>query len=165
MIRCYLGLGSNLAAPQQQLQAAVNALSRLPQSRWCGSSSQYGSRAVGPEQPDYLNLVAALDTRLSPLVLLDALQTIEQEQGRERKERWGPRTLDIDLLLYGNQSIDLPRLKVPHPEMHWRDFVLVPLQELAPDSQLPTGESLAPLLATCVDTHLTRVGPPLTPTD
>ncbi|MCL6417111.1 2-amino-4-hydroxy-6-hydroxymethyldihydropteridine diphosphokinase [Aestuariirhabdus sp. Z084] len=163
MIRCYLGLGSNLAEPLKQLQAAVAALSRLPDSQWQGASSLYQSAAVGPEQPDYLNMVVALDTTLAPLPLLDALQAIEQQQGRERLERWGARTLDIDLLLYGEQSFNDSRLTVPHAEMHWRDFVLQPLQELTPGLILPSGQSVANLLRTCVDTRLTRVGAPLSP--
>ncbi|WP_426415868.1 2-amino-4-hydroxy-6-hydroxymethyldihydropteridine diphosphokinase [Aestuariirhabdus sp. LZHN29] len=165
MIHCYLGLGSNLATPRQQLQAAVDALAQLADCRWVGASSLYQSKAVGPEQPDYLNMVVALDTRLAPLDLLDALQAIEQHQGRERNERWGPRTLDIDLLLYGEQQLNLPRLQVPHSEMHWRDFVLKPLYELAPALELPAVQPLTNLLHTCVNTQLTRVGDPLTPTD
>ena len=116
MERVYIGLGSNLAEPQQQLRCALMALDALPDSRLVAVSSLYASDPLGPaDQPRYNNAVAALDTSLAPLQLLDALQAIEQAQGRERKaERWGPRTLDLDILLFGQRLIDEPRLTVPH---------------------------------------------------
>lgn len=166
MIHCYLGLGSNLQQPQQQLQTAVDAIATLPDCSWTASSNLYQSQAVGPQgQPDYLNMVLALDTGLPALELLDRLQQIELDQGRLRKERWGARTLDIDILLYGNEIIKQPRLVVPHPEMHWRDFVLQPLAELSPNLRLPTGEALGNLLKTCINTHLTSIAAPLQPAE
>jgi 2-amino-4-hydroxy-6-hydroxymethyldihydropteridine diphosphokinase len=151
MQRVYIGLGSNLQSPRQQLRDALGALAQLPDSRLHAVSSLYGSDPLGPpDQPRYVNAVAALDTHLEPLELLDALQAIEQNQGRVRKaERWGPRTLDLDILLFGHMTIDLPRLQVPHYHMHARAFVLYPLQELAPDLLLPDGRSIAELCAAC----------------
>lgn len=160
MERVYLGLGSNLANPLQQLQAAVEALSALPQSRWVGLSSFYASDPLGPtDQPRYVNAVAALDTDLAPLDLLDALQNIEQQQGRERTgERWGPRTLDLDILLFGQHVIQEPRLQVPHYHMQARAFVLYPLAELLPENySLPDGRSLQQLLTHCPFEGLERL--------
>ena len=133
MARVYIGLGSNLANPREQLQSAVQAMAQLPETEVAGVSSFYASDSLSPGQPRYTNAVAALDTGLAPIALLDALQAIEADQGRERKERWGPRTLDLDILLYADQVIDEPRLKVPHYHMHARPFVLYPLAELAPE--------------------------------
>ena len=159
MERAYIGLGSNLAEPLQQLRAALAALAALPQSRLCASSSFYASDPLGPaDQPRYVNAVAALDTELAPLTLLDALQAIELDQGRTRKaERWGPRTLDLDILLFGERQLDEPRLRVPHYHMHARPFVLYPLAELAPELRLPGGRRLAELLAACPFEGLERL--------
>lgn len=127
----YLGLGSNLDFPEKQIIVAVSRLMVLPQSRWRGVSSLYQTKPVGPQdQPDYINAVACLDTDLSPTKLLEHCQRIERLHNRVRRRRWGERTLDIDILLYGDDHIDLPDLKVPHPEMHNREFVLQPLAEL-----------------------------------
>ncbi|KRU89053.1 2-amino-4-hydroxy-6-hydroxymethyldihydropteridine diphosphokinase [Pseudomonas aeruginosa] len=148
--RAYIALGSNLEQPREQIQAALEALARLPDSRLVAVSPLYISDPLGPaDQPRFVNGVAALDTALAPLDLLDALQAIEQEQGRVRDLRWGPRTLDLDILLYGEQLLDLPRLKVPHYHMQTRAFVLYPLADLAPDLLLPDGRHLPELLAAC----------------
>jgi 2-amino-4-hydroxy-6-hydroxymethyldihydropteridine diphosphokinase len=159
MQRVYLGLGSNLAEPLAQLRGALKALAALPQSQLVGTSSFYISDPLGPaDQPRYVNAVAALDSELTPLQLLDALQAIELNQGRERKdERWGPRTLDLDILLFGDLMLDESRLRVPHYHMHARAFVLYPLAELAPDLRLPDGRALADLLATCPFEGLERL--------
>ncbi|MBC9249455.1 2-amino-4-hydroxy-6-hydroxymethyldihydropteridine diphosphokinase [Pseudomonas alcaligenes] len=159
MERVYIGLGSNLAEPRQQLQAALSALAALPASQLVATSSFYASDPLGPpDQPRYVNAVAALDTNLQPLELLDALQRIEQEQGRVRKaERWGPRTLDLDILLFGERLLAEERLTVPHYHMHARAFVLYPLAELAADLQLPDGRRLAELLAACPFSGLERL--------
>ncbi len=159
MERVYIGLGSNLAAPLEQLRGALNALAELPQSQLVGMSSFYASDPLGPpDQPRYVNAVAALDTTLTPLQLLDALQAIELNQGRQRKaERWGPRTLDLDILLFGQRLLDEPRLKVPHYHMHARPFVLYPLAELAPDLQLADGRRLSELLSACPFQGLERL--------
>ncbi|MBV6288710.1 2-amino-4-hydroxy-6-hydroxymethyldihydropteridine diphosphokinase [Pseudomonas aegrilactucae] len=158
MVRAYIGLGSNLADPQQQLRSALEALGRLPGSQLAGVSAFYASDSLSPGQPRYTNAVAALDSSLPALALLDALQAIEAEQGRERKERWGPRTLDLDILLYGNQVFDEPRLTVPHYHMHARPFVLYPLAELVPtDFCLPDQRPLSQLLAECPFVGLERL--------
>ncbi len=159
MERVYIGLGSNLAEPLDQLRDALGALAQLPQSQLVNVSSFYASDPLGPpEQPRYVNAVAALDTRLMPLQLLDALQAIELNQGRQRKaERWGPRTLDLDILLFGQRLLDEPRLKVPHYHMHARPFVLYPLAELAPDLQLADGRRLSELLSACPFQGLERL--------
>ncbi len=160
MERAYIGLGSNLATPLQQLRAALAALGALPGTHLAAVSSAYASDPLGPaDQPRYLNAVAALDTSLAPLQLLDALQAIESAQGRQRKdERWGPRTLDLDILLFGDRLIDEPRLQVPHYHLHARPFVLYPLTEIASVGlQLPDGRSLAALLAECPFAGLERL--------
>lgn len=132
--RCYIGLGSNLQDPQQQVLSALEALSRLPRSRLIGQSRLYGSKAIGPgEQGDYVNAAATLDTELEAQQLLSLLQNIEAEFGRQRREHWGPRTLDLDLLLYGELNCDSETLTLPHPRMWQRSFVLFPLGELVPD--------------------------------
>jgi len=155
--RAFIGLGSNLQNPRKQLEHALQALARLPESRLTATSALYQSRPVGPPQPDYLNAVACLHTALTPLTLLDQLQSIEDAQGRERKERWGPRTLDLDLLLYDDQKLALPRLQLPHPELAQRPFVLYPLADIAPDLTLPGGDSLQDLLQTCPHEGLQRL--------
>lgn len=159
MERVYIGLGSNLATPLEQLRSALAALAALPNTRLIAQSSFYSSDPLGPaDQPRYVNAVAALDTELSPLALLDALQTIELEQGRTRKaERWGPRTLDLDILLFGEHRLDEPRLTVPHYHMHARAFVLYPLAEIAPALNLPDGRPLRELLAACPFEGLERL--------
>ncbi|GFM89783.1 2-amino-4-hydroxy-6-hydroxymethyldihydropteridine diphosphokinase [Pseudomonas cichorii] len=155
--RVYIGLGSNLADPAEQLRHALDAIAQLPQSQLAGVSSFYVSDSLLPGQPRYTNAVAALDTSLAPLELLDALQGIELDQGRERHERWGPRTLDLDILLFGERLIDEPRLKVPHYHMHARPFVLYPLAELAPRLHLADGRALSQLLADCPFAGLERL--------
>lgn len=148
----YLGLGSNLATPIAQLQQATAAIAQLPNSKLLKTSSLYSSAPLGPsDQPRFVNAVIALQTSLQPLQLLDALQQIELQQGRVRAgERWGPRTLDLDILLFGQQLINTPRLQVPHYHMHQRPFVLEPLAEICPaDLQLADGRQLQQLLADC----------------
>lgn len=157
MERVYIGMGSNLADPAEQLRSAINALTLLPHSQWIGVSAMYISDSLLPGQPRFTNAVAALDTGLTPLELLDRLQAIELDQGRERHERWGPRTLDLDILLFGERLIDEARLKVPHYHMHARAFVLYPLSELAADLQLPDGRSLKQMLADCPFEGLERL--------
>ena len=144
-----IGLGSNLADPVAQVQQAFAALARLPDSRLVGRSSLWRSTPMGPaDQPDYVNAVAMLETGLAPLDLLDALQAIEQEQGRVRDgTRWGPRTLDLDLLLYGETTMNDTRLIIPHPGLCERDFVLVPLLEVAgPEWPVPRHGRLGKLI-------------------
>lgn len=136
---CVIGLGGNLDAPADRVQRARKALANGEGIREIAFSSLYRSRPMGPQdQPDYVNAVMALETDLQPLALLDYLQSIESLEGRVRLgERWGPRTLDLDLLLYGNQMIQHPRLTVPHPGLAVREFVLHPLAEILPDLEVP----------------------------
>jgi 2-amino-4-hydroxy-6-hydroxymethyldihydropteridine diphosphokinase len=150
MSLCYIGLGSNLQNPLQQVTSAVAELAQSAHCELLGCSGWYRSTALGTaEQPDYVNGVACLQTHLAPLALLDLLQLIEAQHGRVRGEHWGPRTLDLDLLLYDNLQLDLPRLQIPHPHLQERNFVLYPLFELAPQLTLPCGTTLASLLARC----------------
>ncbi|WP_460157796.1 2-amino-4-hydroxy-6-hydroxymethyldihydropteridine diphosphokinase [Pseudomonas sp. S2_H10] len=158
MERIYIGMGSNLADPAEQLRSAVEALAYLPHTELVGVSAFYQSDSLLPGQPRYTNAVAALDSTLAPLDLLDALQAVENGQGRERLERWGPRTLDLDILLFGDRLIDEPRLKVPHYHMQERAFVLYPLAELAPaDLRLADGRTLTELLKACPFVGLERL--------
>ncbi len=144
----YIGLGSNLNNPRRQVESAFTTLARLAHTRLTGQSRLYRSAPVGPgEQPDYINAVARLETRLEAHTLLDALQQIESDHQRVRRERWGPRTLDLDLLLYGDREIATERLTVPHPYLGERNFVLYPLADLAPELVLPNGQALESLLA------------------
>lgn len=134
----YVALGANLGDPASTVRAAFGALANLPESRVVHCSSLYRTAPVGiTEQPDFINAVAALETTLAPEALLDALLDLEQRFGRIRAERNGPRTLDLDVLLYNDLEIDLPRLILPHPRLHLRAFVLQPLAEIAPNLQLP----------------------------
>jgi 2-amino-4-hydroxy-6-hydroxymethyldihydropteridine diphosphokinase len=141
-IRTYIGLGSNLGDSQQILREAVAKLSMLGEVQ---VSQLYQSPPMGPQdQPNYLNAVIQLDTILEPLALLDQLQQIEQEAGRVRLRRWGERTLDLDLLIYGQQQIENERLTVPHVGILERDFVVIPLLDLDAHLQL-NGHSLKDL--------------------
>lgn len=158
MITAYVGIGANLDDPKAQVERAFTALSQLPDTSLCQTSSLWQSRPMGPQdQPDYINAVAELHTQLAPLTLLDALQAIEQQQGRVRKRHWGERTLDLDILLYGEQSIDLPRLRVPHYGMKEREFVLLPLAEIAVGLILPDDTSLVELVGRCAQNGISRV--------
>lgn len=131
---CFIGLGSNLDTPIAQLDQAVNALQGAFGVSLLAVSGYYETAPVGgPEQPPYVNAVAECSSTLTPLELLHRLQAIEQRQGRERSERWGPRTLDLDLLLYDDVQMNTAELTLPHPRITERAFVLVPLADLAPD--------------------------------
>jgi len=155
----YIGIGSNQQDPIKQALQAIEALQQLPNSTLTKASSLYCSAPMGPQdQPDYINAVAEIDTQLSAIELLDALQEIEQNQGRVRKDnRWGPRTLDLDIILYGNQQINTERLIIPHYGMQEREFVLYPLQEIAAKLTLPNGTLLSQLVTLCDKNGLTKV--------
>lgn len=156
MAIAYIGLGSNLDNPKQQLEQAARSLQQI--AHRVRVSPFYGSKPLGPQdQPDYVNAVAEIDTDLAPLTLLDALQQIEHQQGRVRLRRWGERTLDLDILLYADQQIHSERLTVPHYDMHHREFVIVPLFDLAPDLILPTGQPLAELYAKFADHQMVKL--------
>ncbi|MDG2947595.1 2-amino-4-hydroxy-6-hydroxymethyldihydropteridine diphosphokinase [Bisgaard Taxon 10/6] len=147
MAVAYIALGSNLNAPAEQLNAAVKAIAALPQTSVEKVSSYYGSKPMGPQdQPDYVNAVLQIQTELSPPALLDELQRIENEQGRVRLRRWGERTLDLDILLYDNLEMQSERLTIPHYDMQNREFVIVPLAEIAPERILPDGKTVAELM-------------------
>lgn len=156
--RVFVGLGSNLDDPARQLRCACRALARLPDTALVAVSPLYRNPAIGPAgQPDFLNAVAQLQTRLPPLSLLDALQAIELSQGRRREQHWGARTLDLDILLYGQEALTLPRLCVPHPHIAQRRFVLQPLHDIAPGLQPPGLAPLPVLLAHCPEHGLERI--------
>jgi 2-amino-4-hydroxy-6-hydroxymethyldihydropteridine diphosphokinase len=145
----FIGLGSNLENPTQQVETALQELTTLKDSSLLVHSSLYKTRPIGPQnQPYFINAVACLVTSLHAEGLLDQLQAIEQTHRRVRQgERWGARTLDLDLLMYGRATIDTPRLQVPHPEMSTRAFVLLPLSEIAPiDMDIPGMGRLQDLL-------------------
>jgi 2-amino-4-hydroxy-6-hydroxymethyldihydropteridine diphosphokinase len=157
-VSAYIGLGSNLDDPEFQVRRACSELAALPQTELDACSPLYRSDPVGPPgQPDYINAVARLETALAPEALLDALQTIEQAHGRKRRERWGARTLDLDILLYGGQRIASERLSVPHPYLTERAFVLYPLADIAPDITVPGLGSLSDLLSACPPAGLERL--------
>jgi 2-amino-4-hydroxy-6-hydroxymethyldihydropteridine diphosphokinase len=148
----FVGLGGNLGDAAASLREALVALGRLPGSRLLRGSRLYRTRAWGvTAQPDFVNAVAMIETALAPMALLQELLRIERDAGRDRladgSDRWGPRTLDLDLLLYGDEVIDAPGLSVPHPYMHERAFVLVPLLEIAPDARIPGRGAAADALA------------------
>jgi 2-amino-4-hydroxy-6-hydroxymethyldihydropteridine diphosphokinase len=156
----YIGLGSNLENPEQQIRLARMAVAELAGVDELAFSSLYRSPPMGPQdQPDYVNAVMAVSTKLSAIDLLRCLQRIELDQGRVRKgQRWGARTLDLDLLLYADQQIDEPDLTVPHPGMVERAFVLYPLYEIAPNLVVPGKGALADLVARCPLDGLHRLG-------
>ena len=154
MTCCYLGLGSNLRKPERQLRQAIHHLNKLPQSTITAKSRIYLSQPCGQRaQPPYSNMVIALSTALPAEQLLQYCQLIEKKQQRLRKKHWGARTLDIDILLYGDQIIHSHQLIIPHKEMLKRDFVVVPLLEIAPEARLPSGEFVDSYLKHC-ETHL-----------
>ncbi len=150
MTHCYLGLGSNLRRPTRQLRKAIATLRTLPRSVITGRSSIYSSKPLGVRaQPGYCNMVIAIQTSLPAHRLLQHCQSVETGQQRIRKRRWGARTLDIDILLYGTKTIRSRKLTVPHPQMLNRDFVLIPLLEVSPSVRLPTGQLIQPWLENC----------------
>jgi 2-amino-4-hydroxy-6-hydroxymethyldihydropteridine diphosphokinase len=148
-VRACVALGSNLDEPVGQVQRAFAELDAMPATRLVARSRLYRTVPVGPPQPDYVNAVAVLDTALDPETLFDGLLAIEAAHGRVRAERWGPRTLDLDLLVYGGAVIDTPRLTVPHPQLAVRSFVLVPLAEVAGDLVVPGLGRVSDLRAAC----------------
>ncbi|MCE1182065.1 MAG: 2-amino-4-hydroxy-6-hydroxymethyldihydropteridine diphosphokinase [Rhodocyclales bacterium] len=159
MATAYLALGANLGDPAATVNAAFAALGDLPQTRVAATSALYRTAPVGiTEQPEFINAAARVETELSPLALLDALLDIEQQFGRVRLLQNGPRTLDLDVLLYENQVIDTPRLILPHPRMHLRAFVLFPLADVAPaDLPLPGRGTLAAWLPAVANQGIVRL--------
>lgn len=154
----YIGLGSNLELPREQVMRALAALAEIPATRLIRRSSLFRSSPMGPQdQPDYINAVAALETGLEPEPLLDVLQSIEIVQGRVRGQPWGPRTLDLDILLFGDRLSASERLTLPHPGVAVRNFVLYPLAEIAPELEVPGLGSVSDLLLHCSRNGLERL--------
>lgn len=157
----FVGLGANLGDAAATLRAAIARLGALPMTRVQAASRLYRTPAWGiADQPDFVNAVACLQTSLGPRVLLDALLEIERAHGRDRSAgiQWGPRTLDLDLLLYGQQCVDEPGLHLPHPRIGERAFVLVPLYEIAPHSVVPGQGAVADLLHAMETTSIEAIG-------
>lgn len=149
-VTCYIGLGSNLGNPAANLHSALAQLAMVSGLTLRGVSRFYASKPMGPQdQPDYVNAVACFTTKLSPHSVLQALFAVERAHGRVRDAglRWGPRTLDLDLLLYGDVVLHEPDLQVPHPGITERSFVLLPLADLAPNLAFPDGRKLQECLA------------------
>jgi 2-amino-4-hydroxy-6-hydroxymethyldihydropteridine diphosphokinase len=137
-VPAYIGVGSNLGDSRQRVLAAFGALDALPHTQLLARSRLYRTRPFGPvPQGDFINAVAKIETRLTARELLDGIRRIEAAAGRVRDERWGPRTLDLDLLLHGDERIDSPDLTVPHPGIAERGFVLAPLNDIAPGLEVP----------------------------
>ncbi len=157
-IRAYIGIGSNLDDPIAHALQAFQDLDNLPQSHCSARSPLYWSEPVGPaDQPNYVNGVAILETALAAEDLLAALQAIEDAHGRTRARRWGPRTLDLDILLYDQLEMHAPNLTIPHPRLHERAFVLYPLHAVAPESSVPGKGAVATLMRTCPPLGLERI--------
>ena len=160
-MRAFIGLGANLGDPESQVRRAIAALASLPRTRLLAASSLYRSAPVGVgTQPDFINAVAEVETALGARELLDELLTAEARFGRERPSPGAPRTLDLDLLLYGDQVIAEPGLTVPHPRMHERAFVLMPLAEIAAEISIPRKGGIRTLLAACRGQQIQKVGKP-----
>ena len=158
-VDAYIGLGSNLSDPRTQVTQAIQELDEIEQTKLVTPSSLYRSKPMGPsDQPDFINAVAKITTKLSAQALLLALQKIEQAHQRKRKsERWGPRTLDLDIILFGEQQIDTKSLKIPHYGLAEREFVLIPLQELQADLIIPGKGTLTDLIEQLPSYHLERI--------
>ena len=158
MSLAFVALGANLGDPLSTLRRAVESLHMLPHSQLKATSAFYRTAPVGLlNQPDFINAVASFHTQLSPDDLLEALFAIEAQFGRQRSVRNAPRTLDLDLLLHGEHVCEAPRLTLPHPRMHQRAFVLVPLAEIAPTLSIPGHGPVATLLAACADQPIERL--------
>ena len=155
---CFIGLGSNLGEPSDQLRLAISDIDQLPDTRVLASSAFYRSAPIGYlDQPDFVNAVIKIETRLAPRQLLSAMLGIERLHGRERTFSNAPRTLDLDVLLYGDMQIDEPGLAIPHPHMHRRAFVLQPLLEIEPDCMIPSVGSVHQALQGCLDQILEKL--------
>lgn len=156
-VRAYIGLGANLGFAVDAVKNALVDLSHLPQTEFESASSLYRSEAIGDDGPDYINAVAEVTTELTPLELLATLFAIERSHGRVRTTRNAPRTLDLDLLLYGDAIIDTPELTLPHPRLTERAFVLLPLVELAPEITIPGAGLAATLLSQLGEQRVERM--------
>ena len=160
-VTAFIGLGANLGEPESQVRRAIAELGKLPETRLMASSSLYRSAPVGVgEQPHFINAVARIETTLGPRSLLEELLAAEARFGRARPSPGAPRTLDLDLLLYGDRVIAEPGLVVPHPRMHERAFVLLPLAEVAAELVIPGRGRLGTLLAACRNQEIQKIGAP-----
>jgi 2-amino-4-hydroxy-6-hydroxymethyldihydropteridine diphosphokinase len=158
-VTAYIGIGSNLGDPVQQVLTAKQALQQLPETDLIHFSSLYASTPMGPQdQPDYVNAVAALSTPWSAIQLLKQLQGVEQHHGRIRKQHWGARTLDLDILLYADQQISTTDLIIPHAGITERAFVLYPLFEIAPELEIPGHGTLSGLVNACSANGIRKLG-------
>lgn len=147
-VHAFIGLGSNLEQPVTQLARAISALNELPDTRVLRASQMYANPPMGPQdQPDYVNAVALITTRLAPSALLEGLKGLEQAAGRLFTRVWGARVLDLDILTYGDMTVNTPTLTIPHRGIAERRFVLAPWHEIAPDTRLPDGRLIAKLLS------------------
>jgi 2-amino-4-hydroxy-6-hydroxymethyldihydropteridine diphosphokinase len=153
----YIGIGANLGDARANVEDALRRLAALPATSLLRRSSLWRTAPIDSSGDDYINAVAAIDTALSAMALLDALRAIELAHGRERPYRNAPRTLDLDILLYGDEAIESAVLTVPHPRMHLRAFVLAPLTEIAPGAHVPGIGPAAALMASVADQHITRL--------
>jgi len=152
MSRAFVAIGSNLQQPRLQVEQAFAGLNGLSQTRVIQRSSLYRTAPVGYDnQPDFINAVAEVETDLTPLALLHELLALENTQGRERPFPNAPRVLDLDLLLYNDINMNTPELTLPHPRMHTRGFVLLPLAEIAPELVIAQHGAVAGLAAQCLD--------------
>lgn len=160
--RAYIGMGSNLEDPPGQIKKALRALAMIPATNVIADSGLYLSKPMvldsNDQQPDYYNAVVLVETQLSAHALLDHLQQIEREQGRVRGERWGARTIDLDILLFDDHVINDERLTVPHPGLHQREFVLYPLQNIDSTLTIPGRGKLEQLVENCPDNGLKYLG-------
>ena len=157
MVRAVIGLGANLGDPAAQLRTAIAAIGRIADTRVLAVSSFYRTVPIGYlEQPEFVNAAMTVETTLAPRALLDALQAIEAAAGRERRFKDAPRTLDLDILLYGDRIVHEPGLSIPHPRLHERAFALAPLVEIEPAAIVPGHGRAADLLARCADQKIEK---------
>ena len=159
-VQVYIGLGSNLDNPEQQIASALQNLSEIKDSRLISDSGLFKSPPMGPQdQPDYLNAAALIETELNAELLLDQLQAIENQHGRVRTRHWGERTLDLDILLYGDEVVNTERLTVPHAGLAEREFVLYPLQKINPELNVPGKGNIMDLIEACPVSGIEYLGP------
>lgn len=153
----YVALGSNVDNPTAQIEQAIEEVSALPGVQLKKASHLYQSKAIGPKQPDIINAVIEIETTLTPIALLDILQLIENHHYRKRVIKWGPRTLDCDIILFGQKIIQSERLVIPHPEMKNRNFVIIPLYEIARDLIFPDNSPLKSYIKNFEQTQIQRI--------
>ena len=158
MTIAYIGLGSNMNSPVKQIKSAITSIEEIISTKIIGMSSLYKSKPVGPQnQDDYINAVIKIETKLVPYQLLECLHDIEEKHGRIRNEHWGPRILDLDSLIFGNEIMVDEKLTIPHPEIENRSFVLAPLIEIDPDCIIPKKGLASDLLATIGKDNIVQI--------